>query len=373
MESAQRLRWYIACDRFYGGTIMAYLNLRERRIEATIAYLGAGTDGAPITDLLTRAMAHVAGGSAAISDTGDAVAVTWKPTHADRFRDCELVINVLAPRSHNAPLGHVDGVVLVVNAKASAEASNRASLAAVRDALVANERSTVPIVLSMRESQTEGALDSAEALSAIGATDLRCVVEGSTPAVALVSTLEAALEEVLMSLESSQTNSTARPGPHESTAGAQASTAAEEAHPLLTALKDVLRRAMLEHMEHLERRVTARLEAQMALTIGRLTNVEQSLAALHNEVRSEVVRLSDTRARTDGGHLNKPTTAGAAPTPPRLVVVNRSIEQRAIALEDSVREMRAAMGDSFVALEERLNLLDIRISQAAEQPTPKLA
>ena len=325
---------------------MAHLNLRERRIETTIAFISTLTDGseasssegveralhnAELVALIQRAIASVDAKGAAVTESNDVLSIAWHPPDRGRFRDCEVVMNVVAPRStHLTPALHdVDAVVLAVEASVARQAQSRAALANVREALSTAARA-VPIVLHIDERGSD----------AVGAESLAVKMDGQgLPRVVtrsnaglhgdIIATLNTALEEALSAFQApnsstgsstgSSASSTARSTEGaESDSGEEKATArpgaihadaraSDEAHPLLTALQKVLRQTMLEYMTELEARVMTRLDAR----------------------------------------LGKP---GA---------------------DVEMKELRTQMGDSFAALEEKIHLLDIRMTQTVEELKPK--
>lgn len=334
---------------------MPYLNLRERRIEATIAFVHASLDGPSAADTLRHAANHVPTIRGAITETENAVSVAWTTTLPGRFRDCDVRVHVVAPRDPSAApiLADADGVVLLASARASADAQNRRSLGELRSALAGRP---VPIVLHVQD--VDGSRAASDVARAMGGDGLTCRGTRAPAADAVMATLETALEEVVVAMKhDADTTSTTPPAPTEPHV-------LEDAHPLLTALRQVLRQTMTEYAVQLEKGISMRMEAQLA---RELSAVRSRVDALAEEMRSEVVRLTDARTRVDGGLLASP----AGPREPRLVVVNRSIEQRAIHLEEALEAHRRQSGDSFALLEEKLNLLDIRLAQTVEQLNPK--
>ena len=80
---------------------MAYLNLRDRRIEAKVAYVGPAASGkATNLEQLRRSL----GAQAQITNAGDALSLSWQPADNKRFRDCEVSVCVEGEGAH-APHG----------------------------------------------------------------------------------------------------------------------------------------------------------------------------------------------------------------------------------------------------------------------------
>lgn len=328
---------------------MAYLNVRERRIEAKIAYLGAALAG-KVTNLERL--------GAGTSTSGDVVATEWRPPSSSltnaRFRDCEVMVTLVAPRDEldavrlRDLIREVDGIVFVADADPSSVERNRASVALMRDAIEALRRRDLPIVLQVNKTDLAFAVPAVEVAAALDLAALPRIDAAAIRGEGVVETAERALAEILDVLveggdrasdADSRESTTARPP------GARV-----EGNPLLTALKQVLRDTVSEHVAHLEAKSGAAdmhrmwmeesartrasadalrvaLDALVARMGGlqsamkktsedharRLERQEAALAAMGEVVRSipgtverlregtlsEVVRLADTRAKAE--------------------------------------------------------------------------
>ena len=98
---------------------MAYLNVRERRIEAKIAYLGPELAGRTTNFERLRdgsKDARIAKVRTTSDETGTRLSLAWQLEEAARFRDCDVVVELVAPHAESTDdvLREVDGVVLVV-------------------------------------------------------------------------------------------------------------------------------------------------------------------------------------------------------------------------------------------------------------------
>src|SRR4051794_29815379 len=91
---------------------MAHLNVREHRIEAKIAYVGPLATGIATTIDRLRAESSF---TDAPSDAENAVALDWRPARSERFRDHDIFVRVVVPRSESFDdvLRVADGVVFV--------------------------------------------------------------------------------------------------------------------------------------------------------------------------------------------------------------------------------------------------------------------
>lgn len=373
---------------------MAYLNVRERRIEAKIAYVGAS-----------------------LPDE-----FSWKPREQQRFRDCDVSVAVVAQADVGADgcadlLREVDGVVVVVDALPSSRERNVASFAAVRGAL-AERKDGVAIVVQVAKTDVPGALSAAEVVGTLEA-DAVTHVDGAEVA----SALEAAFEGVLASMQSGAEDTapaTVRPG-----------TAAQASHPLLDALRQVLRDTVQSHVAELEARVVARLEARLEAiavkssderlamevvsllqeTDARVQELSGSLAAcptkgdfaafvsrvdkVREDVKAEIVKTTETRSRADREYLANGTatlkksiesvqadvkaraeeivdtvTAASLSTdaiPARLDAIDVAADQRATRAADAVRGLRKEIGEAFERSNERLERIEARVGEIAEE------
>jgi hypothetical protein len=171
---------------------VAHLNVREHRIEAKIAYVGVRPDDIESTFERLRA-------DAAFVRAG-AHALEWRPPQTKRFRDCDLVVRVVA-----GPADDADGVLVAESA-------------------------------------------------------------GSTDVTTLKTGLERTLAEILKTFDAA--SPALSPNADERMA----------AHPLLSALRDVLRATVKEHVDEialrLQTHVDTKLDASFADIRGRLDAIE---------------------------------------------------------------------------------------------------
>lgn len=279
---------------------MAYLNVRERRLEARIAYVGAVGSGKAtnLEQLGRRALPNpVETVRSVTDDAGELLAVEWGAATSERFRDCQLFARVFAPRGAlsaeraRALLRDVDGVVLVVDAAPSARDQNRASAVLVREALAAGARKNVPVVVQINKTDADDALAPEVVASELGEEwpHVRAVAARGD---GVVETLERALADVLALLqrdrdEGPPDTDTLRPT-------GRTSTTRTEGNPLLTALKDVLRETVANHVAELETRFVAKLDAVLARPTESPDTAE--LAALRKALVDESAR---TRAAVE--------------------------------------------------------------------------
>jgi hypothetical protein len=297
---------------------MAYLNVRERRIEAKIAYVGGDLAGkATNFDQLKLATNDARIGKIETTTTDDGVrlSLAWQPPES-RFRDCDVLVSIVAEHGAMSTdrfanvLREADGVVVVVDAHPSAHARNLASLTTVRDVMARAESRNVPIVIQINKTDLPDALAADDVVGALDAQDFTHVIAAAARGEGVIETLEAALNEVLSSMQTELnqhedgTPPTVRPaaanGATAQSPGADA--ARSGGHPLLAALRQVLRETVREHVDELETRVSARLEAS-------LTRIEQRISATERNIESLVSHASTLASKDDvssvGGRLDR--------------------------------------------------------------------
>ena len=302
---------------------MAYLNVRERRLETTIAYVGPSLAGKN-TNLL-----HLKsdGRATDVMETdGGLLSLAWLPLHAPRFNDCDVMVKVVAARGELSSerlekiLSDVDGVVVVVDAAPESRDENRRTMELVRAS--AAER---PVIVQLNKSDLAGA---------IGAADLASIVEDwpVVPASAargegVVETLEMALESVIEAMKARS---------------ASAPVTATEPHPLLSALRQILRETVTEHMESIELRVSEKVAraAGAAVEVG-LSDVRAAVTALQADLHA-VQSTMAVSAKESARALNSlvTTTSGAGQVE-RLDAIEVSVREVAI----QIAEVQARMLD----------------------------
>lgn len=177
-------------------------------------------------------------GEAGISARSD-IALEWRP--ARRFRDCEVIVQVVTGKEEAVTdlVRDADGVVFVGDAT---EEKSRAYLDAIKDRLTTG----TPLLVQQQA----------------------------------VGTLENALEEVLAKLET--------PPATEKTSG-------EATHPLLDALRQVLKDTVREHVEDLAARLLETRKADDAVFL----HVVQALEETDTQLRQLRDAISSTAHSVD--------------------------------------------------------------------------
>lgn len=258
---------------------MAYLNVRERRIEARIAYVGPALSGKSATlDHLRNAPrdARIARVDAPAKNDDGALTIAWQPVESDRFRDCSVLVKVVAQDGAGSVdslfqvVREADGVVLVVDAHPDARERNRASMTALRDAFAKDASRKVPLVVQVNKSDLADAMSTDDVADVLAARDLKLVATAAPSGRGVVDALEAALQQVFASLQSDDRSTRTQLD--------------EEAHPLLGALRQVLRETVTAQADELERRVTARIEASLARIETQVKSLDEAVATMRGVV-----------------------------------------------------------------------------------------
>ena len=145
---------------------MAHLNLRDRVIETTIAYLGVETSAGATN------FAHVkrdlsTGRAGALKETavagGRLLSLDWRPRDGAKLNDCELSVKLVSTEgavdqdSVQRVLVDADGLVLVLESDPEAADQNRRAVATIREALGRAPDKRVPVVVQV--NHREGADD----------------------------------------------------------------------------------------------------------------------------------------------------------------------------------------------------------------------
>ncbi|HVH46641.1 MAG TPA: hypothetical protein VM925_30075 [Labilithrix sp.] len=261
---------------------MAYLNVRERRIETKIAYVGPELAGK--TTNFAQLQTDIARGRASdVQLRDDILSLEWRPRRMTRISDCDLAVTLVAPKGAlsaerlDTILEDADGVVIVVDAGSSEQDENRRAVRLVREALSRASTPSVPVVLQLNKSDVAGAIGADDVADVLGAPNDETwpiITASAARGVGVVETLEMALANVINAMNS-------KPPTAESRA-----TAGVETNPFLGALRDILRETVTEHMAHVERATAERIVAVLG---ERLAHTEAAL--------DELKRTAATSAR----------------------------------------------------------------------------
>jgi signal recognition particle receptor subunit beta len=337
---------------------MAHLNVRERRVEATIAYLGpAGAGKATnVRQIGMRATPRAAAPEVAIGDeVGEVVSLDWTAPPSVQFRDCSLTVKLRAARGElsaaraRAMIGGADGVVLILDAHPSAREANRTSAELVRE-VVAARTPPVPVIVQVNKADHPEALPAAE-VAGEAAHEWPWLSASAEVGQGVLETLERALESVLVSLQETG---------DEAAAPARAAGPRVDGNPLLAALRQVLRETVREHVAELEVHFVAQLEATLVQRLLPIGEVAAEVAALRQTLVSEIawnrtaidelrerletVRRGGVEASTALAVHSKETARGLAQQAAALNTLREGLPEGG-AVEALAREVGALMGE----------------------------
>ncbi|MBX3222836.1 MAG: hypothetical protein KF795_20145 [Labilithrix sp.] len=262
---------------------MAYLNVRERKIETKIAYVGPGLAGK--TTSLHRIKSDEARGRAGdVALEGDTLSLEWRPLQMDRFNDCDLAVKLVASKGAistdrlDGLLEDADGVVVVVDATPSAQEENRRAVMLVREALSRTSAPSVPVVVQLNKSDLADALPASEVARAIAVSEddaereWPVVTASAVRGEGVVEALEIALASVIEAMKAkAQAGSTAAIAPK------------IEHNPLLGALRDILRETVSEHMAAVRHEIAEAVTAKLGQAHDAIEELRAEMRMLAKE------------------------------------------------------------------------------------------
>jgi hypothetical protein len=244
---------------------MATLNVRDRVIEAKIAYVGTDLSGqAGPFEQLRRA---VPGGRAGALEEqtilgGHLLSFDWRPSGIGPFNDCDVSVKLVGTQGD---VGHdevqrvlfdADGLVLVIDADPAAHESNQRSVATVREAIARDGVKVRPVVVQVNKRAPSDAVPPGELEGAAWPQVSASTVSGE----GVIEALERAATLVIDAIKSPADE--AAPPPRGDT-GPRV-----EGNPLLAALRQILQSTVAEHVAVLEERLAARIDERFVAREG---------------------------------------------------------------------------------------------------------
>ncbi len=281
-------------------TSMAQLNLRDRVIETTIAYVGsADATGA---SNFARVESDVQRGRAgALRETpllgGSLLSLDWRPREAPTLDDCELTVKLVSTTSSVAPeavqsvLVDADGIVLVLESDDTAAPQNAQAVAILKEALSRSPDRRRPVVVQI--NRREGEADPKGAgvrVNSLTAEEWPHVTACAAKGDGVMETLQRAVDGVVESLQ--------RPSGVEP-AAPRANVARVEGNPLLGALRHVLQATVSEEISALERRIVGYFESETARRDAAARSINDRLTALDGWVARFELSLLTITERSD--------------------------------------------------------------------------
>lgn len=343
---------------------MAQLDVRERRIETTIAYLGPDFAGRSTN------LHHLGGGAEMDAATRS---IAWRPIGLTRFDDCDVSVRVVAPRGSlddeevRRAVQEADGVVVVLDGDPAARERNLQWLDPARALLAPRDGAPRNVVVQVNKADLAGEVGLAELVEQLDLGSWPHVPASAMRGEGVVETIRCVLDSVLASLEGG-------------TAEEVPARAREGAHPLLTALRQVLAESIDARVGAIEGRIidtlTARNEAHAAGVRAEIAAVEEriatrgtaatleQIAALHADFAESSVQLA--QLRDDIARLETKLGAALAAQSKTDVVqksdveaVERRVREELIAASRADREHQTATGTALRRAIEALKV-DLR-------------
>lgn len=387
---------------------MAYLNVRERRIETKIAYIGPELAGKTTNlEQLTKSDPTRGRPSGQLNIEQDEKSDTmlesieWRP-RMERFNDCDIAVKLVAPHGAlstdrlDGILEGVDGVVVVVDSAPSAREENRRALSLVREMLKSKPtRPPVVVQWNKRDLLTEaGAEEGDEAATMTSDVDVDWPVVKASAArgEGVVETLEAALAGVLESMKKRRAPLREK----------------MDQNPLLSALRDILRETVSEHMARVTEEVATRVaeevrasmrdtqvsarEVQAAMAEMRtvMTSVaketarafaaqQEAIAELQRAIGDAETRAKEdavTRVRADREHMTSIGTVikrGVESANASMMAEAKKQEARTTAGFDDLKDKHVKMGAELATLQATVDTLSMTVESIATSLEPTAA
>ncbi len=346
--------------------------MRERRIEAKIAYVGPDSSGKKTNfDRIGEMGQDARFGSieATRSDVLDTLGFPFRPTDAHSFRDCTVFVEVMSTREAAKGeaianlLRRADGVVLVVDAHPSAQARNRESFEIVRKLQEQSAR-RVPVVLQVNKSDLPDALSSDEVVRGLHAEKLPHVVASATNGRGVVETIETIVTEVFTSMSQPKEAESA----HSSDGLASNEKPSEGGHPLLSALRDVMRDTVRAHVDDLTTKFDERASENSEASVAR---VEERVARIEQRIEEKLEqRLARMEERFAGSEKTLQESIRAAEAQTRahrepIAALKKSVDL--LSVETKAGEAKTAdLRAKITQLSEVASGLDSRVEASVE-------
>ncbi|MCU0654009.1 MAG: ADP-ribosylation factor-like protein [Polyangiaceae bacterium] len=162
---------------------MAYLNVKERMLEAKIVYYGAGLSGKTtnLELIKQRTQEGRCGDMMSLNTAGDrTLFFDWLPFNMGKVNGCDVKVQLYTvpgqgryAETRRRVLAGADGIVLVLDSQSGALDKNREILADLREHMRLNRlpEDRVPIVFQLNKRDLPSAMAPAELLEALGLTE----------------------------------------------------------------------------------------------------------------------------------------------------------------------------------------------------------
>lgn len=270
---------------------MAHLNVRENRIEATIAYVGPELAGKATNFMQLQQEQHGGAQKRRAPEllVGQLLKLDYRPKAADKVDDREITLELVA--AHGATPVHAqrelaeaaDGIVFVVDSDPGALARNRGMLDGLRDTLTEQRTRGRPVIIQLNKRDLSHALSPSELSAALELGDFQTVLASAKKGDGVSSTVHRVIAGLSGALHA--------PTPAFK-ASAQAQAPRSEGNPLLASLRQLMRETVREHVELLGKQLMEQIDA-------RLVPVENLLKAAAESAQLDDEEVARTRACLD--------------------------------------------------------------------------
>ena len=350
---------------------MAHLNLRDRIIEATIAYVGGSAGEATANfERVTRDSERGRAGALATKavGTGQLLSLDWRPRHGARMNDCELSVTLVSAgegldaETMDGVLVDADGMVLMLEGTPDAADRNRLAVARVQGALARAPDRTIPVVVQV--NRVDGAeIESTETLGAEGwPRVIACAAKGD----GVMETLQRAVDGVVESMH--------QRGAADNAGARAPGSPRVEGNPLLAALRQILHTTVADQM--------AAMETRLVTKLGGARGADQAAPATSKDLEAIAERLAALEARApadDGGKRASKTLAEIAALGERVARVEAVVvdaRSKSAAREDvkrleellsEVASHREVVTDQLASLDRAVSHVSAALTAAAER------
>jgi signal recognition particle receptor subunit beta len=341
---------------------MAHLNVQERRVETTIAYVGPARSG-KTTNLEQLGKRE---GATAIERTAELLSLSYRSREegASRFRDCDVMVNVVAPRAAfctltpeavEQMLHDVDGVVLVLDADPSARETNKTAAEMVRGATGSRR---VPVVVQVNKSDLPGAVASEDIAADLGGS-WPLVTATASRGEGVVETIERTLADVVDVLRGEASAPGEANGAANGSGSGERSTRAArvEGNPLLHALRQVLRETVAEKIDALEVELTRKLTDSFARAMKTAVSeaMDDAMTPRMIELRAQLdsTRRGVTELRAFVGGVLQEVTRTLAVQTGEIAELHANVAATAVKMA-SVETRLEELAAKDVAAEQRV-------------------
>lgn len=347
---------------------MAYLNVKERVIEAKIVYYGAGLSGK--TTNLEQVKKLSAGGNCgemmSLNTDGDrTLYFDWLPYNIGKVSGCEVKIQLYTvpgqpqyAETRRKVLSGADGVVLVLDSQSGALEKNLSTLKDLRAHIAANKLEHVPWVVQLNKRDLPTAMAPEDLLKMVGLSGSAYVEAVAAEGRGVFETLQEATKAVLESVRSSAKSK-----------NGQIAVGSSSGLDGGSLYKDIVRSEAVDapaSEPRLEKAKTPDASAALAAS-PRTTPVKEQAPAV--APKTAEAPTSTALAPTAGNPAREVVSAAASPTATvELAAMHKAILKRIDAMEQGVQ---LSFGTNMAELERRV-LSRVNASLEADQRERRL-